>query len=260
MNLEKDLYNLIGPSLHELAWRNNLSIHHNIGLWSFFEAFRWNKFYVEVKDKNATFNLIKDIEGKTYSLQTTLSLDEILNGWQRGPIASPHAFYDSICLVYDRMGEGFIRREEKNIWSNFRHYDSRETRKKMEENWLPYFKKHHEHMMMPVSGKLPELEPPKIIERVLSEYPIAVLQKAVLYRPSHGPTEDTLMEMDWEEFDEDYHPSEGTMVAYFWGHYLYELAKEKGYPINISDKENPLRLCVVYGDRAIKDGRSFLKK
>ncbi|MDP4012559.1 MAG: hypothetical protein Q8R00_03055 [Candidatus Nanoarchaeia archaeon] len=253
--LELDLYNFVGPELNELAWQINLPIHPNIGLWAFLEAFRTKGFVVEVSESSATFRLVKDLEGVVYSFQSKIDYETILKGWKRGPVASPPTFYDSIFLVYDTLGQGLDKKsKERSAWEKFRDVDVMETRQNMEEHWKPFFNKYHEAMMLHMSGEIPVLKEPKIIHEVLKDYPVSVLQKAILYEPSGGPCEDTLMEMEWDEFDEDYHPSETTMISYFWGHYLYELAKEKGYSFDMDVGADPLKFCVAMRNRVIKRG------
>lgn len=254
--LVKDLCDLVSDGLHEMTWRCNLPVNPNVGLWSFLEGFR--EFGVQVKfdGEHATFSLDRTLRERQVVLQARMHKDEIIRGWGWHPSGSPHAFYDSICEVYDRMGQVLKgNREEENIWDSIRQGESKDVRRKFEEQLKDFFPKYQEHMLVPVLGEIPKLDEPKLFNRVLKDFPIDLYQQAII-RSSEvecTPCAETMLEMDWGEFDDKYHPSVAVMEEYFWGHYLFALMKEKGYQIEYDDDE-PLRELVARGWDALKKG------
>ena len=119
-------------------------------------------------------------------------------------------------------------------------------------------------MLVPVSGAIPKLDEPKLFNRVLKDFPMDFYQQACILREfgqagtimcgAHcTPCAETLLELDdWSGFDDKYHPSIAVMEDYFWGHYLFELMKEKGYQTEYDD--NPLRALIARGWDALKRG------
>ena len=63
-----------------------------------------------------------------------------------------------------------------------------------------------------------------------------------------------MLEIDlFDDLDENYYPSESTMIDFFFGKYLHELSEEKGYPLwHTSD--NKLRQLIIQGDKSFKHG------
>jgi hypothetical protein len=258
----------MGGELHELAWHCDYPIVSSLGWGSFLEAFMDYGCKVSVSNKRmkANFNLFYSSNDNPRFLESSLSYDEILIGWEnsRHPKGSPHALYDSICIVFDKMGEIFDNssREEKNDWWKFRDSETKNVRKKMESYLLPYFKRYQEHILVPTSGKTPILEEPNIISRVIKNFPMLMFEKAIERsrdpRRSNNvcltPCPETLLEHDLvNDFDEDYYPSESAIVDFFIGNYLYELHLEKGYPF-WNNSDDILRDLVVQSYRAFKSG------
>jgi len=262
--LVKDLFELVSDSLYEMTWRCNFPVHPNVGLWSFLEAFREFGVQVEFDGKNASFSLDRTLRERQVVLQARMHKDEIIRGWGRHPLGSPHAFYDSICEVYFRMGKLLKgSRVEENFWDNIKHNESKEVRVKFEEQLDVFFPKYQENMLVPVSGIVPKLDEPKLFNCVLKDFPMDVYQQACILR-QFGPVKKTILghltpcaeamlEMDWSEFDvNEYYPSAAVMEDYFWGHYLFALMKEKGYQTEYDD--NPLRALVARGYYALRQG------
>ena len=256
--LVKDLYDLVSDSLSEMIWRCNFPVNPNVGLWSFLEAFREFGAQVAFDGTNASFSLDRTLKERQVVLQSSMHKDEIICGWGWQPSGSPHAFYDSICEVYFRMGKLLKgSRAEENFWDNIKHSESKEVRVKFEEQLEVFFPKYQENMLVPVSGLVPKLDEPKLFNRVLKDFPMDVYQQAVI--KSHEgvlctPCAETLLEIDdWSEFDDKYHPSVAVMEDYFWGHYLFALMKEKGYKTEYDDDE-PLRGLVENGYNVLKKG------
>ncbi len=147
-------------------------------------------------------------------------------------------------------------------WNAIREFESREVRKKLEEQLRVFFQKYQEHMLMPVSGELPSLDEPCLFQRVLKTFPMAVYQQAAVIRQfgmapgvqrGCGPCAEGLLGMEWHDLDpEDYYPSQSSMEDYFWGHYLHVLAEEKGYKVRGSG--NSLHQLVASGWHALERG------
>ncbi len=259
--LEQMLYDDVSSELYEMAWKTKYPINPAIGLWGFFEAFRKQGIAVTLNDneKTADFNLLTTID-KFKMMHAKLSYDKILGGWNRYPKSSLGSLYDSICQVYDNMGDSLQNLKEKNKWSYFRDSQSRDVRAKMEDVIEPYFSKYQEHMLLPVSGKIPGLTNPVLFEKVIDEFPMSLMRNARLFdfhndRGSCGPNPEYIPEIDPEEFSTDYrgyHPSENSMRDYFWGSYLLALSKEKGYPVE--DRGDELKSLIMSGASALKNG------
>ena len=244
--LEQSLFDFVGRELHEAAWRGNFSIHPGVALSSFFEAFRQQGAGVVYlnKEQSASFRL----PWHKKLFETTLSYEEIKNGWKNKPPCSPKAVYDSICMVYDLIGENLKAPLERNKWFYFREKESREVRNKMEKLLVPYFLKHHEHMFLPLSMKVPELVKPVIFDKVLMHYSIALHEKVCIWELKRkgclcGPCPEYIAEFAETDFNEDYHPSDNAMTQYFWGLYLNEFARSKKYRMfDSSDKSDVDRI------------------
>lgn len=273
-NLKGELSDFVGRELHELAWRRYYPIHPFVGLGCFFDAFKdccGAKVVVDDRRKVANFQLVTYLCGDVRMFQTSRTYDEILTGWKNGakanPKGCPSSFYDSICQVYDNIEDEFLRtpenhwgmNDERGEWHHIRNVDSKKVRRKMEDLLVPYFCRYHEHMLVPVSGKIPELRKPEVFLQIMKDFPIDVLDNAIMNKDccngaySLTPCEDTLLDVDWNEFEiGSYYPSESVMMGYFWGKYLETLQKEKGYPFYYD--EDPLRQLVVRGCDAFKLG------
>ncbi len=259
-SLEEELHDFVGRELHELAWRLSYPIYPGIALWCFLEGFHSHGAHVELVQRDASISFTRLISERLYHLQTRLTFDEILDGWKWNPRGSPISLYDSICLVYDRIGEN-IPCNLSQDWSNIREKESREVRKNMEKHLIDFFLKYHEHILMPVNGNPLKLEKPRIIHEVLADYPIDMLRNAIALNvspPATGmlgmisPCAETLLEIDWDFDLSEYHPSEAVMIDFFWGKYLDRLVKEKGY--ELQHKGSQLRQLVSNGAHALKRG------
>ena len=86
-NLERELHNLVGEELHELAWVSDYPINSEIGLWGFFEAFNNHNFKVNLNDsaKEAQFILKNPFEKSPRFLECVLNYNQILEGWRNHP-------------------------------------------------------------------------------------------------------------------------------------------------------------------------------
>lgn len=235
--IERELYDMVSEGVYELTWRCNFPINPNIGLWAFLEAFKSYGAKTTEKEDKIVFDLEKIIKGKRISLQSSISKNEIVQGWGWNPIGSPRALYESICENYDRLGKVISGQELERAWQEERMGEARRIRAKMEDFLEPFFPKYQEHLLVPVSELVPKLNEPRLFKKVLDEFPTDILQMAKIMchenERSCGPCPATILDQDWSEYDiNEYHPSESAMIDYFWGHYLYSLAQEKGYQIN----------------------------
>ena len=265
--LEKLLYDHVGTWLHELAWHCCYPINHSIALWSFLEAFRNHGFDIDVNNATHTvhFGKIEEVDRNHRFFEASLTYDQILNGWSRDVRAAPRTLYNSIHQVFDTMG-GVLKSQSKPFsidraeieWSKIRDSRPRILRQTMETYFLQYFNIHQEHVLMPVSGTIPDLGEPKLFSQMIQSYPLDV------YRYAHirdtimkngcrcGPCPETLVDMPEWRFSNSYHPSKSVMTDYFWGMYLVVLQKEKGYPF-LSEGDG-LRELVISGERAFRYG------
>jgi hypothetical protein len=271
--LEEGLYNFVGKELIELAWHNSYPINSAVGLWGFFQAFMDHNFNVNLNDNKREVQLVlkNPIDNFPKFLETSLSYNQILEGWKHQPKSSPHSFYDSICLVYDNLEplkNNFSREniERKNQWSDYRNSETRKVRQKMEDVWLPFFIEHHEHMLLPVNGNLPELEKPKIFYEILKKFPLHIYKTAsenALFPPACegimcGPCAEHLLDLDLvNDLDpEEYYPSKSAMTEFFFGNYLEILSEEKGYPLKYKS-ENKLKSLIINGIKSFEWGSSL---
>ena len=253
--LEEELYYDVGFWLHEFAWHKSYQINPSVALHSFFEAFKEHNFNVKLDDECSLASFSLDYNGKI--LTTSLSYEKILTGWKHQTFSSPNALYDSICIVYDNMKpteKNFNNKniEKKNQWSYYRNSETKKVRQKMEDLWMPYFNDYQENMFVSVDGEIPKLNSPKIFEKVLKKFPISIYKNAsrnYLFSEGAncGPTEETLLELDFTEDlnPEDYYPSKFTMKEFFLGNYLNELSDEKNYSLKYKtdDKLKSLMIC-----------------
>lgn len=265
--LERSLYEFTGRELYESTWMANLPIHHGVGLASFFDSFRDNGVGV-INDnvrKSAEFTLLWRDE--LYSCE--MKYDEIVRGWGHNPPSSPRTLYDSICMVLDKMGSDIKDPKIKNNWETFRSTQSRQFREKMEENIEPWFVKYHEHVLLPInqddSNGTPELKSPEIFHEIMKDYPFSLHLNAVMRQGdgcSSGPCPEFIDETDWNCFDDDYYPSDAAMTQYFWGYYLENLARKKGYFLRdkmLADKKQRVRMLIINGANGLEN-REFAQR
>ena len=214
----RELYDIVSESLYEMTWHCNLPINPNVALWSFLEGFRLSGADVGFSNGVATITASRMVAGTLYSVEAVITADEIAKGWGWNPPSSPHALYDSICEVYDRMGAGFKITEESEAWFHIRSKESSEVKDKMEEQLKAFFPHYQEHMLMPRSGVVPVLGEPLLFDRVLKDFPLGVYEQSKQeswkdpdgpYLYGIGPCAETLLEIDWSEFRlSGYYPSE----------------------------------------------------
>ena len=257
-SVRKSLYDFIGAQLQEVAWRRGYPINPSIGLYGFFEAFRDNCFSVRhySRDKTASFR----VKWHKKLFETTLSHDEIISGWRNKFPCSVGSFYDSISIVYEKMGECLKSVDEGDKWDLFRNANRVAVRKKMEEFWRPYFMAHHEHMFLPLSMEVPNLEKPVLFDEVISQYPMHLHEKVMIWDLERQefrcrPCSHTLPESDPDRFDEYYHPSNTNMLEYFFGIYLHGFAEAKGYAMyhsSAKSKEERIKSLIVNGDYGLE--------
>ncbi|MFC1696921.1 hypothetical protein ACFL1H_01185 [Nanoarchaeota archaeon] len=295
MTHEKELFDFIGHNLHELAWRNDLPLNPSIAIWSFLEAFADNGFKFSIKDNYVTFEYKylftgydeynDKFEGHICEFDdfiTKISIDKILTGWDRFPKGNPKSLYDSIHIIFDDIKEYIIKRNgiedtlaywnNKDIsakdkiklaeWSNVRNNYPRKIRQTMEDHLVQYFNKYHEHMFIPLSHTIPKLEEPKLFHKALERFPMKLYLDAKNNNLAPGgPCSEYILEIDPEEYDETYHPSESGMLDYFWGIYLDELVKEKGYPLYYpaDNNDEQLKRLIANGWNGIRNGQSIWK-
>ncbi len=264
--LEQELHDFVGRELHELAWKNNYPLHEDVALDAFFESFRRSGAFVQTANGEARITLLKKLNGHYNCLETNISFDDILDGWKHQPRGSPKELYNAMYSVYDRIGEE-LDKKDKDEWEKLRHIEPRGIREKMETGLLEYFAKHHEHVLVPASReKTIFSKAPKIIGDVLADFPLNLYQYSEIRvcdkQEAHlTPCAPTLFDIDlddFDEFDENYYPSESCVTEFFWGHYLFRLAKEKGYPL-VDPTKNSLKTLVANMENALKQGREIWK-
>ncbi|MEK6859891.1 MAG: hypothetical protein AABX54_03685 [Nanoarchaeota archaeon] len=281
-NLETDLKNLVSEELVEVAWHADYPLNQGIGLWSFIQAFQRGGFIVDVNhgEKKAEFFLTREVLGEHYEFHSQMSFDQISRGWGRGPKGSPPRLYDSICAIYDLMErEKFPRKDlssdnlnKRNFWQDFRYGDSKRVRRLMEEEMKVYFDKYQEHLFIPVSGNVPKLTEPRLIHRVMEEFPLFLFDLSDNMRDlrflaeeaaeKNGfdsllavgtPCAETMLEgFNVDDFHPGFYPSESTLIDLFLGRYLHRFSLIKGY--NTWNKENQLRDFVVSKRNAFSYG------
>jgi hypothetical protein len=221
---------------------------------------------VQTANGEARITLLKRLNGRYHCLDTSISFDEILEGWKHQPRGSPKELYNAMYTVYDRIGEG-LDKWDHAAWENLRHLEPRNIRERMEVLLLGYFEKYHEHVLVPASGeKIDFKKEPRIIVDVLDGFPLHLYQHSeIRVCDTQGghltPCAPTLFDLDLDDaetFDEDYYPSESCVTEFFWGHYLYKLSREKGYALE-SETKDYLRSLVANGEQALKQGREIWK-
>jgi hypothetical protein len=251
--LERELYEHTTGMLNELAWQMHYPVNPGVGVWCLIEAFRAHGADVKVDERKRTarFRMLKEVRGRGHDLRADASFQDLLKGWGYNPVGSLTCLYDSICAVYDLMeGKAFFRKKhERENWFEIRNRESREIRRTMEKLMFEYFARHQEHMLVSVSGEVPKLREPRIFFQVLKDFPLDILASSVFNEARMGPCADTLLDIDWD-FDADYHPSKSTMIDFFSGKYLTELAKQKEYATQFD--EDPLRCLVRCGFHALR--------
>jgi len=259
-NIEKELHGFVGRELHELAWRCNYPVHESVALYSFLEAFRANGALVQTQDKEAKITFLRELNNHPRCLDEIVSFHNIINGWGHTSPGSPRELYNSIYIIYDKMAKQ-VHSNEENEWDDIRNSEPRVIRRKMEDKLMEYFNRYHEHVLLHVDGKQRPFErEPKIIHEVLSDFPLYLYQHSEIRscesdRSHLTPCAETLLDIEWD-FDESYYPSESCVTEFFWGHYLHQLVKEKGYPLR--DKtDNPLRCLIANGVWELKQGREI---
>ncbi|MEK6888649.1 MAG: hypothetical protein AABW80_00915 [Nanoarchaeota archaeon] len=264
--LRDSLFNFVGRELVELSWRCNFPINPNVGVDNFLQAFRDDGVDVayDNRKKNARFSLLWG--GDFY--ECSLTYDEIVRGWGRNFPGCSREFYNSVFKVLDCMEENSGLRDStdmgrRNSWDEFRGIKGIDIRNRMECGVEPYFMNHHEHVLLPLSGRVPELGRPKLFDEVMESYPLYLHHQIVEWQRVKscfgGPCAEYIPEFDLSTnpFNEFYHPSDSSMTGYFWALYLNKLARDKGYEMNdgrdASEEQRIQSLC-VRGCDALKDG------
>ena len=274
---EIDLSKFIGKELHEFAWHKSYPVNPYVSLWSFFQAFMDSGFKITLDDKKREVSFTEAYICRNFvlPLSTSMSYDGVLTGWKQKPKSSLGSLYESIYQVYDSMETEMMGHlevefkhnsslkkiifEERNSWNVLRNSEPKIVRQKMEDFLLPYFVNYHEHMLLPITGKISDLEKPIIFPKLIKNFPMDIYRKASFRNSSlgfrYGPSEETLLEINFGDFDESYFPSDSSMTQFFFGKYLYELSKSKNYPFSSStDEKSKLRDLVVRGYDAFQPG------
>lgn len=268
--LERDLYALAGREFHELAWRNDYPLHNGVAIQALLEGFNDFGIPTRVDKDGAFFDFFVNLGGSPYTFSERLTFDELSKGWNNKPASCPRSLYEAIYLVYDKVEEK-IKRDPNaepfshlsgdiyanHFWQQKRNVEPREIRKRMEKHLLDAFAKYHENIFLATTGQIPELKEPTIVRRVFSTFPFRLLEDSILLDLRYGPTENGLMDMtteDWNEFDHNYHPSESVLVSYFLGHCYDLLREEKGYPFMKGYGRKSLKDLVCTGPRALERG------
>jgi hypothetical protein len=251
--IKKELYNFISHNLYELTWHRDYPMHHGIAIWGLLEGLRESgiPFAINKETKSVTFHPTYAIGENLFSFEKEMTFEEILRGWDRHPLGLPRAIYDSITNLVEHTGKGLeIGDPLREEWHALRLTEPSRIRRVVETHWVPWFDKYQEHILVPTSGKMPELGKPKLFFKVLDEIPldpIRLISMARLDKPSSGPCADNMVGYCLSDFDEYYCPSESTILDYFWGYYLYALAEEKGYNLGQGSREENLEYLLRAG-------------
>ena len=187
----------------------------------------------------------------------SFSYDEILLGYKRNPKSSPDSLYDSIWNVYNGWWESLkvsLDCDEESDWFSFRLRDTIRVRKGMDSHLLSFFGKYQEHVLIPMSGKIPELIYPIIFFKVMKDFPINIYRQTFFDNSKLGPCVDIFHKIDFGDLKlDEFYPSRRTMAEYFWRKYLCELVKKKDYPLN-SDSQNKLEYLMLGGTSSLEKG------
>lgn len=255
--LERDLCDMVGERLHEMAWNGCYPINHSVALWAFFEAFQKGDSLVESSslERLAQIVLTVRFHKEVFSLETSIDFDEILAGDASEPEGSP-ACLDAVAKrIYDQLFEslpsGLQRPEFRREVEGERGIQNR-----LKDELSVYFARFHENLLLPVNGGIPTLREPKLFYEVLSGFPMGVYSDSLLLSsddPPDSPTPRELLDKDiWDEFDSDYFfPSARCMERYFWGLYLSKLQVAKGYSLR-RGVNDPLAAFLEEGERALR--------
>lgn len=257
-DFKRDISNWIGNEVYELSWRKNLPINPGVGIVSFIMGLVDYGAYVKADKEKVAISHFYDVNETMYSFREELTYDEVLSGWKRYPRGSLNTLYDSLFMLYDRMGANFKDLESSNSWSEIRDSKPKLIRKHMETHLKDYFLKYHENMLIPIWDKTPKMTKPRLFDKIWEDFPTDLLYKACTpdRHPKGSPNPEYIMDIDNSEYDEHYYPSESSMLSYLWGIYINELRKDKGYPLAHDDD---LKTIITYGGDAIESGSLIWK-
>jgi hypothetical protein len=258
-NLQQDLYNLVTKELNEMAWQTGYPLNREVGLDCYLGAFRDQGITTDIRNGEASFFLTSGIGGSPTEFNATLTNDQISRGWNNHPLGSIKSLYNSVYLVFDRMGEARFPRddrsksniEKRNEFSMIRESVPREIRQRMEERFLKYFNDHQEHLFIPASGNIPNLVKPRLVYQTMDTFPIGMIEIASQTESRHGPTEETLFDEGWMDLGLEpgnYYPSESSLIDLFLGKYFHRLSQTNRY--NTWSKDQSERDFVVQREKA----------
>ena len=264
---EREIYDSVTSRLLQLAWSRNFALHPGVLLMSFFEGMRDQGFDVTVDDvrRAAYFRTVYG-DDRPYILEATVPYAALLDGSDNRAPCSLRKMNMNSYRVLDMMGKEVVNRRGIKYdfwrrWDQFRCEKGRDATRSMEAKILPYLDKHQEHMLLPLSGQIPELGRPELFDKVLADFPMPLYRFASTHqlqedRVFGSPVMGTLFEEGFNNrYDEDYHPSVSVLMKYFFGHYLAELASQKGYTINGKDPRPLIARLAVSSGNAFDDGK-----
>ena len=121
-------------------------------------------------------------------------------------------------------------------WNYFRNSFPRQVRRTLEKVLLAYIEKYQEHLFIPPSGEVPELQDPELVHEITKNFPRGVLRNSIKSSAEIGPCAETLLDIGWSGLEVgEYYPTESTMVDIFLGRYLERFSKLKGYKTHSND-------------------------
>ena len=272
MNID-DLTEFISWNLHELAWRKDFSIVPSVGVWCWINGMQEAGFKID--SSKDPINIVDTLEmpGKRWELSTTIAREEILTSWKQNPKASPKALYNAMYLVIDKMHKSIeekypkyqVPRELSNAMCLDRANKAHKARELMEKHLLEYFEQYHEGVLANIGYPNPQLHPARILKSLIKRDLINFdrINNALAYTQFEGclltnitdtigvlkegePIEDGGEIVGEGNLDYGYRGvSKSGAEDYFWGTYLLELAKVKGYKVKEYGSEESNRFGVL---------------
>ncbi len=268
MDAKEELYDYVSTELSALSRLRGYPINPRIGLKLFFKAFR--NYGFEIKNHLNSFDIFLTIKysdnpDMTRKVSVNISKETVLNGDSKYPKGAPIQLVNSISVMHKSLNN-LLSAAEQQALKHEMIINALDLINIVNNHLLEYINLYQENILMPVSGKIPELTGPKLFSRILKQFDLSiyeasrreVLKDTTVLRSPKDQINDLLGGRVHYDSEAPNYPSISIMKKYFFGLYLNVLTREKGY--ELKDDHDRLAQLAEKGWTALKEGRELWKR